>query len=329
MELFQVFWDDQKNLFLEFEKDSEEKLIFLPNKIRYMNLHFEISKLLDQNLFSVHHPLIVSIKEIYHSNLCLSFSLNLDEFRNAKDLQIRINRLVIILKSGHRIEYTLTESFNLSDLWVNEDCYSGYAFEDLNSKNRYKQKVTKERLYEEIQRDLNNNQEKKTLIIEKQSIEHTVDNNSFAEMLRENNNTLKVIANELKNLTAVLKSISLVNPNQGYLPSRPPMQSTNEVPIERRKTPPSAPRLIQGGTSSAKVLVIKEMKEIFFKNIEKNKDFNVKDILKPLTEEEIKHITLNEEELKKREEKAIENQIKRIEKEQELSMSLENLKEPK
>ncbi|MFX1497561.1 MAG: hypothetical protein ACFFBH_08555, partial [Promethearchaeota archaeon] len=121
MELFQVFWDDQKKLFLEFEKDSEEQLIFLPNKIKYLNIHFEIFKILDQDSLSVQPPLIISIKKIYHSNVCLSFSIDLDEFRNAQDLQIQITRLVILLKSGHRIEYTLTESFNLSDLWVKDD----------------------------------------------------------------------------------------------------------------------------------------------------------------------------------------------------------------
>lgn len=325
MELFQVFWDDQKKLFLEFEKDREEQLIFLPNKIRYLNIHFEISKILDQDIFSIQPPLIMSIKEIYHSNMCLSFSIDLDEFKSAQDLRIQITRLVIFLKSGHRIEYTFTESFKLSDLWVNDDCYSGYDFENLNSQNRYKQKITKERLYEEIQKDLTKNQEKKTLIIERHSIENTVENDSFIEIIKENNDTLKVIANELKNLTTVLKNISF-SPNQNILP---PIQSTGVVPIERRKFPPSKPNLTQVGASSAKVLVIKEMKEIFYKNIEKNNSFNVKDILKPLTEDELKHITLNEEELKKREEQAIENQIKRFNKEKEKLVALEDLKEPK
>lgn len=327
MELFQAFWDDQKKLFLEFEKDKEEQFIFLPNKIRYLNIHFEISKILDQDIISIQPPLIISIKEIYHSNMCLSFSIDLDEFRNAEDLQIQITRLVIFLKSGHRIEYTFTERFNLSDLWVNYDCYSGYDFEDLSSKNRYKQKITKERLYEEIQKDLTKNQETKTLIIEKQSIEKTVENDSFIEIIKENNDTLKVIANELKNLTTVLKSLSFFNPNQNYLPS---LQSTGDSTVERRKSPPSKPRFPpQGETSSPKVLVIKEMKEIFYKNIEKNNSFNIKDILKPLTEDELKQITLNEEELKKREEKAIENQIKRFNKEKETLVALEDMKEPK
>lgn len=328
MELFQVFWDDQKKLFLEFEKDSEEQLIFLPNKIKYLNIHFEIFKVIDKDLLSIQPPLIISIKKIYHSNVCLSFSIDLDEFKNAQDLQIQITRLVVFLKSGHRIEYTLTENFNLSDLWVNDDCYSGYNLEDLNKKNRYKQKITKERLYEQIQRDLTNNQEKKTLIIEKQSIENSMENNSFIEIIRENNETLKVIADELKNLTAVLKNVAFGNLNQNFLPPRLSTLSSGESPIERRKFPPSKPMLTQEGTSSAKVLVIKEMKEIFNKNIEKNMSFNVKDILKPLTEDEIKQVTLNEEELKKRENIAIENQIKRFNKEQGKLVSLSDLKEP-
>ncbi|MFW9948200.1 MAG: hypothetical protein ACFFDX_15350 [Candidatus Odinarchaeota archaeon] len=321
MELFQVFWDDQQKLFLEFKKDNKEKEIYTPQKIKYLNIHFEISKILTQDIFHKQPPIIISIKKIYHSNECLSFPIELDDFRNSDDLQIKILRLIIFLRSGHRVEYIFTEKLNLSDVWINEDCYVGYNLEDLGSKNRFRQTITKEKLYEEIQKDYENNKEKKTIVVEKQKIENVVESNSLVEMIRENNDTLKVIANEIRNLTAVLKNFSFNNPASGYIPPGPPIRRSNESGIERIKKPPSKPMIMQIG-SSAKVLVIKEMKEKFTKVIEKNNGFNVKDILKPMSEEELRSLTLNEEELKKKEEEAIKKQIERFKKEQQKKLSL-------
>jgi len=44
MELFQIFWDDQNKLFLEFKKNKEEKQLFLDENIKRLNLQFEILK---------------------------------------------------------------------------------------------------------------------------------------------------------------------------------------------------------------------------------------------------------------------------------------------
>jgi hypothetical protein len=87
--------------------------------------------------------------------------------------------------------------------------------------------------------------------------------------------------------------------------------------------------LIQNQGSSAKLLVIKEMKTIFRETTEINKGFSIKDILKPMEEIDLQSITLNDEELKKKEEEAITNQIKRFKKQQEEKTKLEQLKEPK
>ncbi|GAG83289.1 unnamed protein product, partial [marine sediment metagenome] len=57
--------------------------------------------------------------------------------------------------------------------------------------------------------------------------------------------------------------------------------------------------------------------------------FSVQDFLKPMGEAELKAITLNDEELMEREEKAIQNQIKRFEKLQEQEIKLLELKAPK
>ncbi|MBA7485667.1 hypothetical protein ES707_21216 [subsurface metagenome] len=59
------------------------------------------------------------------------------------------------------------------------------------------------------------------------------------------------------------------------------------------------------------------MKTKFREITEKNKGFSVTDILKPMSEDELKAIVLSDEELKKKEEIAINNQIKRFIKKQE------------
>jgi len=68
MELFQVFWDDQRKLFLEFKKNDEEQTQFLPDKIKRLNFQFEISKIVKQEIYYKQSPSLVSIKKIYHSN---------------------------------------------------------------------------------------------------------------------------------------------------------------------------------------------------------------------------------------------------------------------
>lgn len=325
MEMFQILWDDQKKLFLEFEKDDEEKDLYLPERIKYVNIQLEISKIIDQNMLSRQPPLLISIKRIYHSNECLSFAIELDDFATIDDLQIKVLRVIIFLFSGQKIEYSFSEKFKLADIWMNEDCYVGYQLEDLSLRRTLKSTITHEKVVYQVQKDYANNREKKTTIIEKKKIENVMDSDSISSLIQENNDTLKVIANELKNLTTVLKSVSF-NAGTNYLPSGPPVRSSSGTPIKRIQKPPSIPSLVGG--SSAKIMVIREMKSVFQKNIEENTDFNIQMLLKPMSEEELNKIILNEEELLKKEEIAIQNQIERYKKTQEKDLALEDLRKP-
>jgi hypothetical protein len=270
-------------------------------------------------------PLLISIKRIYHSNECISFAIELDDFTNIYDLQIKVLRVIIFLFSGQKIEYSFSEKFKLADIWMNEDCYVGYQLEDLGLRSTLKSTITHEKVIYQVQKDFANNREKKTTIIEKKRIENVMDSDSISSLIQENNNTLKVIANELKNLTTVLKSVSF-NAGTNYLPSGPPVRSSSGPPIKRIQKSSSLPSL-EGG-SSAKIMVIREMKSVFQKNIEENSDFNVQMLLKPMSEEELNKIILGEEELLKKEEIAIQNQIERYKKAQEKDLALEDLRKP-
>ncbi|MHA2401142.1 MAG: hypothetical protein ACXADU_19930, partial [Promethearchaeota archaeon] len=67
----------------------------------------------------------------------------------------------------------------------------------------------------------------------------------------------------------------------------------------------------------------------FNKNIEENSIFNVKEILKPMSEEELLKMMPDKDLLKKKEEQAIKNQIERLKNQQKKEIKLENLTKPK
>jgi hypothetical protein len=319
MELFQVFWDDQNKLFLEFKKTEDEQLLFLPEQIRRLTLRFEISK---QETHLKDPPYLISIKKLYHSSEFLSFTVELDELIRTEDLQIKILMLTIFLYSGQKFEYIFAETFKISDIWCNEDCYEGFEIEDLHQKRRSKTKITQEKLIQEIKTNFQENKEQRTLIYQKSKIEESNRDDSLLTLISEGNKTLKRIEQALQNLSFAFPN----NPVQ----YSPPIQviRSSETAIERIKKP-TKPALIQGQMSSGKLMVIREMKTLFKETIEKNSDFNIKDILKPLTEEELQSITLSDEELSKKEEESIKNQIKRLKKQQKEEIQLEDLKPPK
>ena len=320
MELFQVFWDDHKKLFLEFRKNEEEQILFLPDKIKRLTLQFEISK---QELPQNQPPYLIAIKRLYHSSETLSFSIELDQLINTHGLQIKILKLSIFLYSGQKIQYHFEEIFKISDIWVNEDCYDGFEYEDLQSGRRIKGKITQEQIFQEIKTSIHENEEKRTLIYQKRKIEKSSEEDSLACLISEGNKTLKRIEQALENLSYSFKNIP--PPNIQYVPSIP--NRSGETPIERIIVP-TKPALIQGQMSSSKLMVIKEMKTIFKQNIEINSEFNIKEILKPMSEEELNAMRLCDKDLKKKEEEAIKNQIKRLKKLENNKIQLENLKPP-
>jgi len=326
MELFQVFWDDQKNIFLEFEKNDEEQILFLPEKIIRVNFQFEMSRITRHEICYKQSPTLISIKKFYHATDRLGFSIELDEIQGFLDIQINILRLTFFLNSGHKVEYTFTEKFNISDIWVNDDCYDGFEYIDLRGSRSQKIKVTQEKVIQEVRTDFNQNTEKTTTIYERKSIENITIDNSLLTLIGENNKTLKSIEHHLKNLTLTLQNLP-VNPMLSGPPVRTPQRILGPG-IERIKRT-ELPSLIQSRGSSAKVLVIKEMKAKFKEITEKNDGFSIKDFLKPMGDAELTAITLNEEELMEREEKAIQNQIKRFEQQQEQEIKLLELKAPK
>jgi hypothetical protein len=325
MELFQVFWDDGKKLFLEFKKDEKENQFLLPESIKRLNLKFEILKHVKQDRYSNQPPYLVSIKKLYYSDDFLCFSIDLNEVYGYDDLQIRIVRLIVHMNSGQRIEYQFEEKFNISDIWINEDCYAGFQYIDLGMKKNHHSAFTQEKVYQEVKTDFNNEKRESTVIYEKNSIKSISVDESIVSMISESNNTLKNIERHLKNLNLTLQNMPIGNISYGP-PTRLPNRSS-EPGIERIKIP-TKPALIQGQMSSSKLMVIQEMKTIFKQNTEDNENFDISTILKPLTEDELREIMVDDEILMKKEKQAIDNQIKRLQKQKKEEIHLTDLKKP-
>jgi hypothetical protein len=145
-------------------------------------------------------------------------------------------------------------------------------------------------------------------------------------MISESNKTLKNIEKHLRNLNNTLLNMPATNLSYNTPPYLP--DTASDIPIERIRIP-SKPLLIQSQMSSGRLMVIQEMKTIFNKNIEENSIFNVKEILKPMSEEELLKMMPDKDLLKKKEEQAIKNQIERLKNQQKKEIKLENLTKPK
>jgi len=235
MELFQVFWDEGKRLFLEFKKDENENQFLLPEKIKRLNLKFEISKPFKQDNFSKQPPYLVSIKKLYYSDEHLCFSIDLDEIYGYDDLQIRILRLTIFMHSGQRIEYKFEEKFNISDVWFNEDCYAGFHFIDLGIQKNQHNMYTREKVYQEVKTDFSKVKRESTVIYEKNCVKSISLDESIISMISESNKTLKNIENHLKNLNLTLQNMPVGNISYGSAPRLP--NRSSGTGIERIKGP--------------------------------------------------------------------------------------------
>jgi len=324
MELFQSSWDDQKKLFLEFKKSDDDQDL-LSDKITRLTIKYVISRTLKQEFGYRTQPTLISVKEIYTADDLLSFAIDLDEISLTDDLQFKILRLTFFLFSGQKIEYQISDSVNISDIWVNEDCYSGYELIDLNTTTSIKKTSIKERIVKEVKKDLAKNKEESTILYERKHYEEITQDGSLLGMIKETNRTLKNIESLLQNLASTMQNLPLHS-----IASLPqvPMRSQSQGPgIERIRKQSSRPQLIHG-QSSAKLLVIKEMKTIFQENIDENNGFSVKNILKPMSEEELAEIMINDDVLAEKEETAIKNQIARLKKDEEKEVNLANLKKP-
>jgi len=164
MELFQVFWDDQRNLFLEFKKDQLENQLFLPGTIKRINLKYEISRNNKRDRCFRQEPYLISVRNFYFFNEFMAFSIDMSEINDTNDLQIKIVNIIIILYSGKKIEYAISTTFIMSEICVNDECYSKFKYEEIKTENKTENSILHEKIFQELEKDLKNNKERSTFI---------------------------------------------------------------------------------------------------------------------------------------------------------------------
>ena len=317
MELFQVFWDDQKNLFLQFKKNEEENLKILPETVKRVNIRFEIFK---QDLFDKTAPSLICIRKIYFFKDFIIFSIDLNEIFELDGLVIEILNLTIFLSTNKRFEISIYEKFELSEIYIDHDFCLEYIYEKSESNKISESSLTKEKIYHERETDYKNNKEKSRFIYEKNCIKKSSQNDIIMATIRENNKRLKNIEDQLKVFNITLKNISFNNFNYSSHASQ--MRGPPRRAIERIKK-------VNGAESQ---LSIKPPVDLYFlpelkalvKDTEKFKNF-----LKPMSDEELNEIILNEDNLKNKQIEFFNRQKEKIKIKKPETISLENLKKPK
>lgn len=319
MELFQVYWDDQRNLFLELKKDQLENQLYLPGTIKRINLKYEISRNNKRDPCFRQEPYLISVRNFYFFNEFIAFSIDMSEINDTDNLQIKIVNVTIILYTGKKLEYTISRTFIMSEICVNDECYSNFKYEEIKTENKTEDSFLHEKIFQELETDLKNNKERSTFIYEKKTSNNSISHDLLVNLVGGNTEAINNIVDQLKELNSTLKNMSLNNigyVSPGLSQTGPPKRMTNW------KTNPnlSNPRLAI--KAPGKLPFLPELKELM------KDDASFHNYLKPMSEEELTEIMLDDEELEKKQEITIKRQIKRLEKEYPQELLLQNLKEP-
>ncbi|MFX0186689.1 MAG: hypothetical protein ACFE8A_03030 [Candidatus Hodarchaeota archaeon] len=308
MELFQVFRDNQKNLFFQFKKSEEEKLKILPETVKRVNLRFEINR---RETCLKNPPSLISIKKFYFFKDFIILTIDLNEIFNLDGLIIKILHLTVFLQSNKRIETSFDRKFELSEICLDKD----FNLEESNENF-----FTQERIYRERKTDYKNNKQKDTFIYEKKKLNRISQNNIIMATIRENNKRLKNIESQLETVNITLKNITFNNFN--YVSQDSPRRGALQRGIERIKK-------VRGPVSN---LVLKPPGYLYFlpelKTLVNNSE-RFKNFLKPMSNEELNAITLDDDELNKKQIDFYNRQKKNTTVKQTKQLKLKNLKIPK
>ncbi|MFW9899230.1 MAG: hypothetical protein ACFFDO_08225 [Candidatus Thorarchaeota archaeon] len=308
MELFQVFRDNQKNLFCQFKKSEEEKLKILPETVKRVNIRFEINR---RDACLKNPPSLISIKNFYFFKDFIIFTIDLNEIFDLDGLIIKILHLTVFLQSNKRIEISVDRKFELSEICLDKD---------FNLENGNENFFTQERIYRERKTDYKKNKQKDTFIYEKNQLKKISQNNIIMATIRENNKRLKNIENQLETVNTTLKNISFNNFN--YVSQDPPRRGAPQRGIERIKK-------VNGPISN---LALKPPGYLYFlpelKTLVNNSE-RFKNFLKPMSKEELSAITLDDDELNEKQIDLFNRQKESTKVKQTKQIKLKNLKIPK
>lgn len=321
MELFQIYWDETQNLILEFRKDDNGDDSFDPARISRLSLKYEIIKTdsSEYDNFIDGVPSLVSIKKFEVLDDLIRVPLDFSALSKKENLRINFSRLKIHFNSGKFIEYLLKDSYELSEIGLEP---FSYQFFPIKTAAKETATLTSERIIAQEQSNLKSNTCTKTVIYQRNHARIPAHYNELIHLLKENNSRLESLEKSIKKLTSVIiqnlqntksliqnNSIKLLSFNNNRTdfnspplkppPSPPSLNKEHPILPIRRKL--SKPTLILNGIRSPKLPFIGELKSVLQSCKKDGKEFNFRRILKPLSESELKKITLNDEELYKKE----------------------------
>ena len=320
MELCQAFWDDQRNLFLEFKTYKEEKFKIEPENIKSLHIKFEIIPVDNKELYKKEPPYLISIDKFYFLDDSIYFPINFDDLNHYDDLKIKFLLLTIIFYSGKRLLYSIEEIFEMDDILLIEDNFDNFIQEVKSSKIKIESSIVQERVIETIDKDPETNREKRTYVYEKNRFKRTIETDTITTLINDGNERLRNVEEELKNIKAMIKSLSfnnIANVSLGVQKGPP-----RRLGIERIKRP-NGPKLNNLLPSPKSLEYLLELKAL----MKDNKKF--KSYLKPISNEDLEKITLNDEQLIEKQETLYNRQIEMLKNKEEKIANLDNLKKPK
>ncbi|MEJ2276189.1 MAG: hypothetical protein P8Y70_00345, partial [Candidatus Lokiarchaeota archaeon] len=136
MELVELGWNGQNDLFFQFQKEESEPHDFLAEDVQNLNIKFELAKVEKYDLYK-EPPFLVSVKQLHFVNKKIfTFSVTLEDLNDVENLQINIIKVTIFLATGNRLDISINKKFALSDLTIQDSDY----FEFLEEETIYKRK---------------------------------------------------------------------------------------------------------------------------------------------------------------------------------------------
>ena len=99
MELIQVNWDENEDLFLKFQKDPEEADKIQPENIKNISVHYKLYR----KYSNIHEtpPFLFSTRKSFFNDKYMGVAIELEEIHNVEDVMIDLLSLSIKFNSGN------------------------------------------------------------------------------------------------------------------------------------------------------------------------------------------------------------------------------------
>lgn len=269
MELVELGWNGQNDLFFQFQKEESEPHDFLAEDVQNLNIKFELAKVEKYDLYK-EPPFLVSVKQLHFVNKKIfTFSVTLEDLNDVENLQINIIKVTIFLATGNRLDISINKKFALSDLTIQDSDYFEFLEEETIYKRKRKVSIRKTKSKNRPKRsssiiDVTPSQDYSDSIIKKNNSSNPNDysiqvsqseyeewlelkgNKSWETtmfMVREGFGRLNELKEEVKDLNKTIQQIALKSAGSSQSPiylQSPPNISPNQLNPPPQNGPPKS-----------------------------------------------------------------------------------------